>query len=1555
MANLRFTQARRASEFLKEGVDDLSASASVRGARGQDDEPEGGFFSVGDTLAAPFRGIEGAFQDIYGLADTLTGDALPDWDHRVFGESRTAVGGVVEGVSNFLVGFLPVAGQISKGGKLAKLAKLGGLSKKAQNTAKAAGKLKTATAIDIGRATVAGGVADFLVWDGHEARLSDWLNTVPALQGSVTEYLSSNEDDSELEGRLKNVLEGAGLGAMVDGAFLGLKRLRAYKRNANKLGAKKAGEIARSEVPDDELAEALERGRNNDSIPGPIRPDGTRPPRADQVAPGEHLKDQGFVPVVDRVRQGAQDGETFNLDGTLYRTDSKVDVVTLASLRIPEGDLTSEAVRDFAAQYPGLHGLDEFKVGLFRSQAEKGMVDIDLNVVVNQQHRSNTMKFAQFNNQEGIFDLNKFDTLKTQGDGKTVLTGADEIQAAAEQLVRGADATGGAKLPALPGSVGGGRVPIEHHGNIPGNVSDPSMIGKGLPGPDQAVAAEHGLEYTSAVREGADVGSEAVASRPKYTGEVDADRMFDARAGFPEDHPLMAKAREQAESSGFGSSPKDINARFQTLLRQEGYAGIELPEGQMRLFEPVRFSPPLTTPGSAAHGRQLMAAVGASEATMEKFHRALQKREAIVAAGNDAKSVPHRLSPEELRNQSLDANDLNTAILGGPDGAANAIRAAQDITKHQVAAIGPETLARQSFPEMRQASIDRLADVLGQTPEQTTAHLMKLTDSVAEAGFYAHNYTLVLQAQGLDLTRTMDIALDPHATEAQQLLAANQVGEKLQVFLATQAGTAGLKGQIGRTTRFLADRIPAIDLDLAGLRARTDEIGSLDAMKKEIEKLRRAWDEGGPEGLQGLATAAKATQGSKMLRIFNEYWLNSLLSGGRTQAVNLMSNMMIAVYRPIEAMMGSTLASATGDSAQSVAQSSVFRTFSNELFGLTTAFSDSMKFAQKAFRSGDQFIDPRHGTLDTLRPGEFNEISAESFGADPDSALGAATSWLGKLVNLPTQLLGASDELSKQLNYRSTFRAGLMEQAMKNGLPAEQAARQAHDVMERVLIDGQAYSARNLQKAGFEDASKKGLVGDAAIAHASEYRKVHGDKSYVELHERALGVAREATFTTPLRPGSLSKRLQEAVISHPILRLIMPFVRTPVNIAIWAGQRMDVPGAVEAYRRTRFPESKFPALRGEHSKMLRQLTSENPRDRAEATGRMMSGIGAMTFFGMQAANGRLTGRGPSDPEQRRLLENNGWLPYAVKVNIDGKDRYIQYARLDPYATLVGMFADIADFGRYAAEEDQGAVEQLVMGSLTAAANNFTNKTYLTGLSRFVEVLQQPDQKVDGWLRSFAGSVVPAALSQSLPIFEGQSVLKDVNGIYEAVASRIPGLSADLAPVRNILGEPVHKARSVGGEETGGIGDFFVPVAFRTVNDKLIDAELVRLKHGFTPPKKGRLGLNLTDIRNTPKGQSAYDRWSQLHGIVKVRGKTLRVTLRELIRSREYQRLTPDTTQGLESPRISEVNRVIQRYRAEAWNTLLREFPQLAGHEKAYGINRERLSQGLSALEMVQPQ
>jgi len=192
-----------------------------------------GFFEdVGTGLVS---GVEGFGRSLIGFADMVLFDALPEeWEERTFDRPQGMVGGLVEGITQFGLGLIPgvgIAGKVAQGAKA-----LGAGTKLVSG-------IKTITA---------GATADFIAFDEHEARLSDFLVGHDATRNSITEYLQSNEEDSAFEGRMKNVIEGGALGAV--GGVL-IKSVKALKKGKQLDGSPES--IAAKEAADRELVDTL--------------------------------------------------------------------------------------------------------------------------------------------------------------------------------------------------------------------------------------------------------------------------------------------------------------------------------------------------------------------------------------------------------------------------------------------------------------------------------------------------------------------------------------------------------------------------------------------------------------------------------------------------------------------------------------------------------------------------------------------------------------------------------------------------------------------------------------------------------------------------------------------------------------------------------------------------------------------------------------------------------------------------------------------------------------------------------------------------------------------------------------------------------------------------------------------------------------------------------------------------------------------------------------------------------------------------------------------------
>jgi len=164
----------------------------------------GGFQFTNDEGEFEFDYLNFEEWEAAGKQDSLTGLFKTD-------PADTKTGSFIRATSQFLTGFIP-----------------------AMKGAKAAG-----IGNNVLRAMSAGAVADAVVFDPHEARLSTFLNEIPALDPFVSDYFADNnpENESSWEGRLKNVVEGAGLGLAADGTAALFRAFKYYKAQRNTMAS----------------------------------------------------------------------------------------------------------------------------------------------------------------------------------------------------------------------------------------------------------------------------------------------------------------------------------------------------------------------------------------------------------------------------------------------------------------------------------------------------------------------------------------------------------------------------------------------------------------------------------------------------------------------------------------------------------------------------------------------------------------------------------------------------------------------------------------------------------------------------------------------------------------------------------------------------------------------------------------------------------------------------------------------------------------------------------------------------------------------------------------------------------------------------------------------------------------------------------------------------------------------------------------------------------------------------------------------------------------------
>ena len=594
-----------------------------------------------------------------------------------------------------------------------------------------------------------------------------------------------------------------------------------------------------------------------------------------------------------------------------------------------------------------------------------------------------------------------------------------------------------------------------------------------------------------------------------------------------------------------------------------------------------------------------------------------------------------------------------------------------------------------------------------------------------------------------------------------------------QTLAANRAG--GGVGKVAASVEDLTGRTPtekAIDqaTDIRGtVKEPTDPLAEfsmqeiLDAAEKGdkaswkklriiTKKLQAA--QGNPQALQKMANESKLMRG---LKVQNEIFINSILSGPETHAVNILSTGLNTLARPLEQTLGSF---AQGDMTGAIRGG-------KELYYLMSSITDSLKGAKLSFQIEDNIVNP--GAM--IQDADRFQVRMEG-----DGNLANIVNAFGTIIRLPSRFLLAEDEFFKQLNFRAYVKASAWEDGMRKGL----------------------------QGADLENHIQRQFDGTIEIVNKNSMANVK-DRSVLDLYEKAQQYAAETTFTADLPEGSLGGAIQ-GVARHPAGRIVFPFVRTPINI--FKAQVRRTPGVnmlLQEYRQ---------ALKSTDPSVVAKAKGEM------ILGGSIWAIAGLTAYSINDPMSELaiTGGGPSDFNMLNQKRATGWQPYSfrfllkdengnVRMGKDGKPRYkyVSFKRLDPWSSFLMMAADAAAITGSLSKQDR---DDFGVAASVALGRNITNKTYLQGITELADLLGKP-YKLESWLArraaattnpfsSFGRSVKRSGLTTSYGQLPGDRRILDkkvragddgfvvLRKFHNELAATIPGYTGGLRPMRNFI-------------------------------------------------------------------------------------------------------------------------------------------------------------------------
>jgi len=325
----------------------------------------------------------------------------------------------------------------------------------------------------------------------------------------------------------------------------------------------------------------------------------------------------------------------------------------------------------------------------------------------------------------------------------------------------------------------------------------------------------------------------------------------------------------------------------------------------------------------------------------------------------------------------------------------------------------------------------------------------------------------------------------------------------------------------------------------------------------------------------------------------------------------------------------------------------------------------------------------------------------------------------------------------------------------------------------------------------------------------------------------------------------------------PIGEAIMPFTRTPSGIAMEMINYSPIGLPVEIA--TQIAKKQF-----------------NQRALSEALGRAVTGTAVLWTGTELAKRGLMTGTYPTKPSEQNLWRQQGKDAYSIKIG----DKWYSLKRIQPFGNILGVGADMYNIAKR--EGNQKAMTSF----LATIGKSMAEQSFLQGLSKSLEAVNNPEQYAGKWLEGMAAGMIPGvigAVARGMDPF-----FRKKKGIKEAIKTRVPGLSKQLEPYYDIFGKPSMRPPSYPGGK-GVLGQLFgIMRGSPEIADDLIK-ELNRLNETGNIP-------SLTDISSSGgradafKSQVSREKYEEF---LRDYGDEYKAQMTSLIREGWYKDLTDE--------------------------------------------------------------
>lgn len=869
---------------------------------------------------------------------------------------------------------------------------------------------------------------------------------------------------------------------------------------------------------------------------------------------------------------------------------------------------------------------------------------------------------------------------------------------------------------------------------------------------------------------------------------------------------------------------------------------------------------------------------------------------------------PAQMTPiGQLNHLGDNIGGLNLDKMDGPIDGVKVIDQVQDALADSGVLKDMNLDKPQTLKEVEEAALKDVA-------EETGTPVNVLSDQLAELELGARQTAekivagkMVLQSTGRRVSELSELVTKKAEAGDVDTALERKLVDALTLHADVQASVKGLQTASARAVS--AGRIRTADALSDATLDRLQHFGGSKKVRKLAKQLQLAGN-----NKKARAKIIRKANDNRFLGVANELWINAILSGPKTHLMNMGSNAINMLVRPAMRTAGGVL---TGNPQQ-------IEEGIRQYMYMTAELGESLKFIMtlsmskddSALRNAMRSLWREEGILDTASKFDFNQTGSgrnisgqnlrrgsETRGGLRDGSIDLA----GKVVRTASRFLMAEDEFFKQIIFRSRLRAKVAATARRM---TDEDLDAAGYVSRKEFIEkelDQAILNKEALASKFDELVQTGRIVDDEETKEAFIKKSLGMYNHnSKMAVTALEEARISTFTNPLEAGSFGKSVQDLINRQPILRQIMPFIQTPINVLNQGFEKTPILGLLVNNNRMK-------------------LKNGTPDEKAMVVG--AQAIGAITTFvaAQYAMNGKITGGGPSYASDRNKAKlwnaSPDWQPYSVNVGTDEKPQWIELKKLDPHGTLFGIVGDVYEMLEYS-KDTQNFEGTELLGMIAASfANNVMDKSYMGSLSDFMGMLDgsTTGEQVQSFLENRAASMMILSSLQYQMNQQNAEAMAEMRTLTDKIKARVYGRYDELEPKHDWLtGESVNTPEYALGfirQKKVDSGEHQAAAVY---------AELRKLNHGFVGPMK-----KIGDIEMRPE---VFQRLNELVGTTQIRRRTLLQSIQKVMESRRYQKMTEQAelnpVRSEDDPRVKMINVEILRYKDRAKQLLMKEYPEL---------------------------